>query len=38
MTDYDVGLLVAQVVTMWSLGFCSGWILTKFNHAMNQTV
>lgn len=38
MSDLDVGLLVAQVVSAWSLGFCAGWILTKFNQAMNQIV
>jgi len=36
MTATDIGLLVAQLVSCWSLGFAAGFTLTRFREALNQ--
>lgn len=38
MTSADILLYVGQLVAAWSLGFCGGYLLTKFRHAVNQVV
>lgn len=38
MSEVDIALFVGQMVAAWSTGFCGGYLLTKFKHAVNQTV
>lgn len=38
MTAPDIALLVGQLVAAWALGFCGGYLITKFKHAFNQIV
>lgn len=38
MTAQDIALYVWQLVAVWSLGFCGGYAMTKFLHAVNQAV
>jgi len=36
MTTEDIFFLCAKLVSVWSLGFTGGFLLTKFREAMNH--
>lgn len=38
MSTADMAELAGWLVAAWSIGFTSGYLMTKFKHAVNQTV
>lgn len=38
MTAADIALYVGQLAAAWTLGFSAGYLMTKFKHAVNQSV
>ena len=38
MTAPDLLELCGYLVAAWSIGFCGGYLLTKFKHGINQIV
>lgn len=38
MTTQDIAVLLGWLVSAWALGFSGGYVITKFKHAINQTV
>lgn len=38
MTTADIVDMVGYLVSVWSAGFCGGYLITKFRHAVNLIV
>lgn len=38
MTESDLALFVAQLLSLWAAGFAAGYVLTRFRDAVNMTV